>query len=136
MANLKRYTVPSKTLLEKHQTYETRGKLIDMFEAVKVKYAYKEDIVSIHLEKNKGEYAKYCNFKILDEKDTYKPEEEFYIELEYSEEGINELGIEPSIYVKKCKVPIRKVLKEMEIRKLLINKIITCIKAIHNQSEG
>ena len=59
----------------------------------------------------------------------YKPNEEFLIELEYNEAGIIELGIEPSIYIKKCKVPIKKVLEELEVRKLLIKKFISCIKA-------
>lgn len=129
MSDLKRYTVPSRALFEKHRIYETRAKLTDMFDVVKFKYVYKEGNVYIQLEKNKGEYAKYCDFKILDEKDMYKPNEEFFIELEYNEAGIIELGIEPSIYIKKCKVPIKKVLEELEVRKLLIKKFISCIKA-------
>lgn len=129
MSDLKRYTVPSRALFEKHRIYETRAKLTDMFDVVKFKYVYKEGNVYIQLENNKGEYAKYCDFKILDEKDMYKPNEEFFIELEYNEAGIIELGIEPSIYIKKCKVPIKKVLEELEVRKLLIKKFISCIKA-------
>lgn len=127
MSELKRYTVPSQSVFEKHRIYETNGKLLDMFDAVKVKYAYKDGNVYIQLEKKKEQYANYCDFKIPDRKDTYKPNEEFYIELEYNENGIVELGVEPSVYIKKCKVPKKRVLEEMEIKKLLIKKFISYI---------